>query len=822
MNPLESARSRVQREIFEEHLSEASFLLEQWEQGLVSPLYTLQELARGNEERLLAHVDALVLGGDVTVERVLKPALGESEPAQVTAAALALLATGDARTVTWVVEHLEKGEPTTRVGVRRALELSPPGSCAASLLTMLDSREPEALAAALEVLAFWGVAPGSRLNGLLAHPVPEVRASALKVAWSSAQPVAPNLLREALLDSDPVVRDAALFAALMLGSDSAWALCRQFATENSSGSPLAMMLLAMGGEEVDLQRLLRSLAVAGPSEDVLWALGFSGRVAAAEKCLEQLEHPELGRVAAEAFCAITGLRLEGHYLAKAPETEAQDDSEDLIPFGAAYDLPVADAAAVRVWWKEHHGRFDPSTRYLLGQPLTVAWFLEVFDAAPMRRRHVMAQELALRSRGAAIVRTRAFCRAQAAQMNAVAQSVSARSFSRTLRELQSVPLARGAERTRSIAMERPRPRSSIVVTGIGMISAVGDGVVTGCAASRAGLRRISSLEDVRLWDEDTKEMEPVRAHSIPWVTEGFSGMGRLVSLSTEAFLDLHRETGLTSWDGLGLYLALPHDFYRRQMAERGLMRALHEERREEYQRRFLPTLLGTVGMAGRPRFQQLLFGEVGFVQGLQLAMKELEMGRLERCIVGGVDSLVETETLEALHALGLLKGPSNPVGFLPGEAAAFVLLERRDSAVRRDARISALIEAPSLEAESSHRLSDTHPQGLALSNCIQKTMEGLHDQGRRTGHMVGLLNGDPFRAADWGHALVRLRAAGYLSEVSEWYPALSVGECGAASGPVSVCLVTRGFARGYVGSEDVLVWMAGDDGGRGTFYMRAP
>src|SRR4051812_21720721 len=103
----DTGHSREQRELLEEHLSEASFLLEQWEQGLVSPRYTRAALARGDEERLRAHVDALVLSGTGTVKHVLRPGVSKAEPATATAAALALLATGNARELQWVVEHLE-------------------------------------------------------------------------------------------------------------------------------------------------------------------------------------------------------------------------------------------------------------------------------------------------------------------------------------------------------------------------------------------------------------------------------------------------------------------------------------------------------------------------------------------------------------------------------------------------------------------------------------------------------------------------------------------------------------------------------------------
>src|SRR3970040_2093467 len=51
-------------EVQQEHLDGAAFLFTRWEHALRSPLLTLREVATGVEERLLAHVDGLVLGGE--------------------------------------------------------------------------------------------------------------------------------------------------------------------------------------------------------------------------------------------------------------------------------------------------------------------------------------------------------------------------------------------------------------------------------------------------------------------------------------------------------------------------------------------------------------------------------------------------------------------------------------------------------------------------------------------------------------------------------------------------------------------------------------
>ena len=72
------SRSRAVRwDICEEHLDEAAFLWDRGERALNAPNYAIGEVAVGPEERLLAHLDGLVLGGQPVADKLLLPALGD-------------------------------------------------------------------------------------------------------------------------------------------------------------------------------------------------------------------------------------------------------------------------------------------------------------------------------------------------------------------------------------------------------------------------------------------------------------------------------------------------------------------------------------------------------------------------------------------------------------------------------------------------------------------------------------------------------------------------------------------------------------------------
>jgi len=816
--------SRLQWEVFEDHLHEAGFLLTQWERALHSPRFTLEEVAEGIERRLLAHLDALALGGPEVARRLLYPALEQEDTETLTASALVLLATGADSDRQYVLERFEHAENEERACFQRALELSPLPSCVPRLHVLLESSEPHLQAAAMEVLVAWQAEPGPLLKSLLVHSSSAVRGAALKSARFTKEPVESRAVNVALAGDNELLRDNALITALVLGVDAAWAHCRRLAASTQEGGAFPRLLLGFGGDDSDLRFLLERATSPDIGPSCLWALGFSGRMEAAEQCLELLSHETLGSRAAESFCAITGLQLEQHFL--SPTLGRELDDSEVEESSPEDELPFADPEAVRHWWETHRSRFQKNTRYLLGRPLTPAGLFESYSWVPMRRCHVLAQEIHLRSRGRLQVPSRAFSDSQRAALRDAQAFDKRLNLNRPLKELSDTARpALGTHMPRRVPeASAPTRRLSgkLGITALGMVSSIGDGVVASCAASRAGVVRISALEDIQLWDSEHHELEPARGHSIPWVTEGFSGLARLTALASQALLDLLPRTELHAKSRCALFLAAPSDFYWQRFEEREELPSRHTFRREQLQHGLLQRILATTPLPVPLQKQSLFFGEAGFVQGLQLAASQLESGAVDSCIIGGVDSLVEARHAEALDALGLLKGPDNPVGFLPGEAAGFILLERAEAALRRGARVLAILDSSHGHAEPFHRLSRTPSLGRGLAKCIRDTLEPLPDHGEAPRLVIATLNGDAYRANDWGHALVQLRAHKVLNHSREWYPAATFGELGAASGAAGICMGVRGLERGYVSEEKVLFWVSGDDGSRGALHLSRP
>lgn len=396
-------------DIVEEGLDEAEFLSLRWSRAMASPAFTIFEVAEGPEERLMAQLDAVAIGGLETVDRLLVPALESEEPARVGAAVLALCRIPDAP-VDGALELLQEAQAECAAAAARAFGLSGHPSAEKALAALLERDDPKVAVAAAGALVLRGAPPGSLLDRLLSNESPGVRAVALR-AMRGADQWCRDQIRHALDSGAPEVRMAAVETGLVLGLQSAWRVAQALARSRGPAAGGALRLLAMSGEVVDAITIEEALARDELRPAAIWALGLLGTRRAAERCLEFLSSAELGGLAGEAFCGITGLEITQRIRAKKPPEEEEEEEEDEGPVGkdegceahlapsALEDLPRLAPEAVTEWWREARGRFDQNARYIQGVPLSFETLRQAFARASTRRRRAMALELAVRSCG---------------------------------------------------------------------------------------------------------------------------------------------------------------------------------------------------------------------------------------------------------------------------------------------------------------------------------------------------------------------------------------------------------------------------------------
>lgn len=408
---------RVWRDLLEQHLDEASFLWSQRQMGLLAPNWSLRELAR-QEERLLAHVDGLVLGGEPVAEALLRPALSAGDQARMAAAAFALLEGMDAG-MEAVLEQLRTGSSTQRLILCCVLELSQRDRLGMRLRELLATEDVELVALVLEVLGARGELPDNVVESMLCSKESRLQVAILRAAMG--RPSALRRERVAPLLSSPHVdvRIAAIEVGLVARRQEAWAACLREVKDLEEGHQDAMLLLALGGDSRDVTLVVEQLSNPELRAFALWVLGFSGWRTAADVCLEWVGDKDVGPVAGESFSAITGFRLQDALTlpperrhAEEPISLDEDDLDADLSLRPEDSLIRPAEKAVSDWWEHARGRFDQEFRYLHGQPFDAGVLLDALTNDSMRRRHVLAREFRLRSQGIAGVRTWALAHIQ--------------------------------------------------------------------------------------------------------------------------------------------------------------------------------------------------------------------------------------------------------------------------------------------------------------------------------------------------------------------------------------------------------------------------
>ncbi|MCC6559329.1 MAG: hypothetical protein IT372_40925 [Polyangiaceae bacterium] len=336
------------------------------------------------------------------------------------------------------------------------------------------------------------------------------------------------------------------------------------------------------------------------------------------------------------------------------------------------------------------------------------------------------------------------------------------------------------------------------VTAVGMASGLGDGAADALAAIRAGICGFEEIEGYSPLTAPGAALEPLIAAPAgpPPRTAAAT-----VALLAVALQDLVARAGIA----------------RRDLAATPVFAAVPAPDRSPRARAIgaglFPGLARRAGIAVAPGSAILSRGHAGVFVAIQAALSAFARGA-GACVVAGIDSWLDVESLSALDAADRLKTPRNPDGLIPGEAAVAILIEP-PGRPRRGGLPLCAIGAPGLATEEKPIGCGDPSTGGGLAAAIQAAA------GEGTAPLswaLGDLNGEMYRAAEWGRA--RVRAAAQLQGPARlWHPADCLGDVGAATGGVLLAVAARALEKGYAPADRAVLFAGADDGLRASLVV---
>jgi len=201
------------------------------------------------------------------------------------------------------------------------------------------------------------------------------------------------------------------------------------------------------------------------------------------------------------------------------------------------------------------------------------------------------------------------------------------------------------------------------------------------------------------------------------------------------------------------------------------------------------------------------FGRSAGMNALDEAIKLLLSTPLESIIVGGVDSFLDIMLLNELDGEDRITSSTTMRGFVPGEGAAFVVLQKT-------AEPSLVVSLPGIGEEAGHYYSDENCLGEGLSSAVSSAVENVNSPIQS---VLCSINAEPTHVKEWGISQLRNSEA-FGSDLNFQHPAECYGDLGAATAITLVALSEIGLTKEYYQSP-LLVWCASDREQRGAVVI---
>jgi 3-oxoacyl-[acyl-carrier-protein] synthase-1 len=315
----------------------------------------------------------------------------------------------------------------------------------------------------------------------------------------------------------------------------------------------------------------------------------------------------------------------------------------------------------------------------------------------------------------------------------------------------------------------------VCLTSSGMVCAVGHSAAAACAAIRADL---AGFVELRYVDDDG---EVIRGAPVPGLPPAERPIDRLRTMLAMSVGEAMAKAPWVGREALPLLVGIAEPDRPgglRVEAPAGLV----DDLGRRLDARFHPELSGVVAA-----------GHTAGFRALATAREIVGSGAAPACLVAGVDSYIDAQSLLWLAEHDRLKTRANSDGVIPGEAAACVLVE----AAPREGMVAATLLGLGFGHEPAGILTEEPPlqaRGLVAATraALGEAGIGLHEVDLRIADVAG--EGYAFKEL----ALAMQKVLRVRKETLPlWHAADAIGDTGAAAGVCQMVVLMAAFRKGY-------------------------
>ena len=333
--------------------------------------------------------------------------------------------------------------------------------------------------------------------------------------------------------------------------------------------------------------------------------------------------------------------------------------------------------------------------------------------------------------------------------------------------------------------------STLAVLGSGMVTGVGFNAAASYAAIHCG---ISGAEETKFMFDG----EWLMGCQVPF-EENWRGREKLLQMVVPSIQECARD--------------IPADALRITPILLCVSEQERPGRIDELDGTFLESVSQRLGQIFDGRSEVIAAGKIGGVQAVARARELLNEGH-PYCIIAGVDTYLVAATLADYHDKHRLLTAENSNGFVPGEAAAAVLL-----GPDRNRGGGLLCSGLGFGTEPA-AIDSGEP--LRADGLVEAITAAFADSGlgyEQLDFRITDVNGEQYGFKEAALALLRsMRVRKERFDI--WHPAECTGEVGAAIVPVVLGVTLAAMRKGHTPGSGVLCHFGNDDPRRASLVLQ--